>query len=267
MFLKNRMVQLVIAFALGAVVLALPRPEGTQYEIIGDKEKLLAKQVEADFSVLPKTDAKLKGYILEARRPGEAGGTGADLKAAVQAMGLADVEVEYVNGLSPTAHRFLAVLAVLVFLFVLEPVPLPITAIGIGVLLVGTGISGLRDTWAAYMHPVVVFIMCCLIMAIAMEKAELTKRLSHAIARKAGDSVTRFTFMLAMGLGIASSVMHDAAATAIGIATMLPLMRAVGIKPGTNTARFMMLSVPFACSAGGMGTLVGGGRCMVAAAF
>jgi sodium-dependent dicarboxylate transporter 2/3/5 len=61
--------------------------------------------------------------------------------------------------------------------------------------------------------------------------------------------------------------MHDAAAAAIGIATMLPLMRAAGIKPNTNTARFMMLSVPFACSAGGMGTLVGGGRCMVSAAF
>jgi sodium-dependent dicarboxylate transporter 2/3/5 len=61
--------------------------------------------------------------------------------------------------------------------------------------------------------------------------------------------------------------MHDAAATAIGIATMLPLMRASGIEPHTNTAKFMMLSLPFACSCGGMGTLVGGGRCMVAAAF
>ena len=29
----------------------------------------------------------------------------------------------------------------------------------------------------------------------------------------------------------------------------------------------MMLSLPFACSCGGMGTLMGGGRCMVSAAF
>ena len=43
--------------------------------------------------------------------------------------------------------------------------------------------------------------------------------------------------------------MHDAAAAAIGIVTMIPLMRAAGIEPHTNTAKFMMLSLPFACSA------------------
>jgi sodium-dependent dicarboxylate transporter 2/3/5 len=61
--------------------------------------------------------------------------------------------------------------------------------------------------------------------------------------------------------------MHDAAACAIGIVTMLPLMKAAGIEPHSRTAKFMMLSLPFACSCGGMGTLMGGGRCMVAAAF
>ena len=48
---------------------------------------------------------------------------------------------------------------------------------------------------------------------------------------------------------------------------MPPLMRAAGIEPHTKTAKFMMLSLPFACSCGGMGSLIGGGRCMVAAAF
>ena len=56
-----------------------------------------------------------------------------------------------------------------------------------------------------------------LILAIALEKAELTERLSHAIAKRAGTSVIKFTFMLSIGLGLASGVMHDAAATAIGI--------------------------------------------------
>ena len=44
-------------------------------------------------------------------------------------------------------------------------------------------------------------------------------------------------------------------------------MPAVGIEPHTNTAKFMMLSLPFACSCGGMGSLIDGGRCMVSAAF
>jgi solute carrier family 13 (sodium-dependent dicarboxylate transporter), member 2/3/5 len=179
----------------------------------------------------------------------------------------AGIEVGYVDGLSPKAFRFLALLVALIFLFVVEPIPLEITAIMIGVLLVAFRIVDLTEAWATYMHPVVVFIMCCLIFAIALEKAELTERLSHAVAKRAGTSVTRFTFLLAVSLGLASTVMHDAAATAIGIATMIPLMRAAGIQPNTNTARFMVLSLAFACSCGGMGTLVGGGRNMVAAAF
>ena len=77
----------------------------------------------------------------------------------------------------------------------------------------------------------------------------------------------RFTFIICIGLGLASSFMHDAAACAIGIVTMVPLMRAAGIEPHSRTAKFMMLSLPFACSCGGMGSLIGGGRCMVSAAF
>jgi sodium-dependent dicarboxylate transporter 2/3/5 len=158
-------------------------------------------------------------------------------------------------------------LAALVFLFIVEPIPLEITAILIGVFLVIMGVADAKDAWAPYMHPVVVFVMCCLIFAIALDRAGITKRLGYSIIKKAGTSVTRFTFIIAIGLGLASSIMHDAAACAIGIVTMLPMMRAAGIEPHTRTARFMMLSLPFACSAGGMGTLVGGGRNMVAAAF
>ena len=77
-------------------------------------------------------------------------------------------------------------------MFVFEPVPLQITALCIGVLLVLTGVSSLKDAWAAYMHPVVVFIMSCLIYAIALERVGITKRMGYDIARKAGDSVTRF---------------------------------------------------------------------------
>ena len=142
-----------------------------------------------------------------------------------------------------------------------------ITAILIGVFLVVMQIVDVKTAWAPYMHPVVVFIMCCLIFAIALDKAGITKRLGHFIVAKAGTSVTKFTFIISVGLGLASSFMHDAAAVSIGIVTMLPLMRSAGIEPHSRTAKFMLISLAFACSCGGMGTLVGGGRTMVSAAF
>jgi len=267
MFLKSKSFQLVLAIGIGLIVLALPRPEGTRFRIVGDVERRLLSHVSEDFSLATSDQKEKKGYLVEAKKPGSPNGTAKYLESKSAELKLQGVEVEYVNGLSPKAKRFLAVLALLIFLFVAEPIPLEITAVCIGVFLVGTGVSDLKEAWGSYMHPVVVFIMCCLIFAIALDKAELTRRLGIYIVRKAGTSVTRFTFIIAVGLGLASTVMHDAAACAIGIVIMLPLMRAAGIEPYTNTAKFMMLSLPFATSCGGMGTLIGGGRCMVSAAF
>ena len=269
MFFKSNGFKLCIGLFLGIIVIFLPRPEGTKFKITGDKEALLHTKVETTFKNITDENSPKKdgSYIIEAISPGSSNATAAYLEAEIRQHSLKGVEVSYVDGLPPKAKRFLAVLVVLVFLFIVEPIPLEITAVLIGVSLVAMGITDTKNAWAPYMHPVVIFIMCCLIFAISLDKAGLTKRLGYFIIRKAGTSVTRFTFILSISLGLASSFMHDAAACAIGIITMLPLMRAVGIDPHTNTARFMMLSLPFACSCGGMGTLVGGGRCMVSAAF
>ncbi len=267
MFLKSKWFQLGVAAAICLVVLLLPRPEGTRFTIKGDGNHVFLRHIEDNFKIVGKADDPAKGYTVEVKSPRDFKSPGKYLRQTADRLNLKDLQVDYVDGLSPKAKRFLAVLAMLIFLFVAEPIPLEITAICIGVFLVVMGIGDVKDAWAPYMHPVVVFIMCCLIFAIAMGKAGLTKRMGYFITRRAGNSVTRFTFIIAISLGLASSFLHDAAACAIGIVTMLPLMRAANIEPHSNTAKFMMLSLPFACSAGGMGTLVGGGRNMVAAAF
>ncbi|MFO7599505.1 MAG: DASS family sodium-coupled anion symporter [Candidatus Desulfacyla sp.] len=265
MIFKSKGFQLGLAFLLGTIVLILPRPEGNKFRITGDLEQRLMPLIEQNFKLV--SEEKDKSYVVEAKAPGAKESTVAFLKEKTKGLGVEGLDVSYVNGLSPKAMRFLAVLVVLVFLFIIEPIPLEITAILIGVFLVLMGVADVKEAWAPYMHPVVIFIMCCLIFAISLDKAGLTKRLGYFIVKKAGNSVVKFTFIISMGLGISSSFMHDAAACAIGIITMIPLMRAVGIEPHTNTAKFMMLSLPFACSCGGMGTLIGGGRCMVSAAF
>ena len=267
MFFKNKQFQLYLAFALGIIVLLLPRPEGTQFKVTGDGNRLLLQNISRHFILVPAKMEKAGEYIVEAINPKSPESTARFLSDMAARLKIEGVRVDYVNGLSPRAKRFLAILVVLLFLFVAEPIPLEITAACIGVLLVIMGISDAKSAWAPYMHPVVVFIMCCLIFAISLEKAGITKRIGYFIIKKAGTSVVRFTFVISISLGIASAFMHDAAACAIGIVTMLPLMTAAGIEPHTNTARFMMLSLPFACSSGGMGSLIGGGRCMVAAAF
>ena len=267
MFYKTNEFKLCVAVLIGVIVFLLPRPEGTQFRITGDTGQILLQNVAEHFAIMPDGKTDTASYILKATAPGSLEASAKFLTQKARDVNLDTVTVGYVDGLSPKAKRFLAILSVLVILFVVEPIPLEITAVCIGVFLVVMQITDVKTAWAPYMHPVVIFIMCCLIFAISLEKAGLTKRLGYFIIKKAGNSITRFTFIISIGLGLASSFMHDAAACAIGIVTMLPLMRAVGIEPHTKTAKFMMLSLPFACSCGGMGTLVGGGRCMVSAAF
>jgi len=262
---KSKWFQLAIAVAIGIIVMLLPRPEGTRFKVSGENIQALAPLLDQAFRIEPGTGEQ--ELILNARNPGEPDGTAAFILSKIAAADLKGIEIRYVDGMSPKAKRLLAIMVVLLFLFIVEPIPLEATAICIGVLLVVTGVGDFKSVWAAYMHPVVVFIMSCLIFAISLEKAGITMRIGYFIVRKSGNSVTRFTFILTIGLGISSMFMHDAAACSIGIVTMLPLMRAAGIEPHTNTARFMMLSLPFAASCGGMGSLIGGGRCMVAAAF
>lgn len=267
MIFSKKGFQLGLALLLGIVVLLLPRPEGTMFDIKGDPDKAFFNDISQTFTVVDNGQQNGAAYRVKAIDPKGMSAGGETLKKIADDLNLTDIEITYVDGLSAKSKRFLAVLVVLVVLFLLEPIPLEITAICIGVFLVIMGITDVKEAWAPYMNPVVVFIMCCLIFAISLEKSGLTKRLGYYIIGKAGTSITKFTFILAISLGYASTFMHDAAACAIGIVTMLPMMRAAGIEPHSNTAKFMMLSLPFACSCGGMGTLMGGGRCMVSAAF
>ncbi len=267
MWFKSKWFLLGLAVIFGIIVMLLPRPEGTRFKISGDADRILLQQIGDDFELVENPKNAAGPYTVALRPSASVATPGLYLQDLAGKLNLKKVQIDYVDGLSPKAKRFLAILVVLVFLFIAEPIPLEITAICIGVFIVVMGVGDVKEAWAPYMHPVVVFIMCCLIFAISLDKVGITKRMGYFIVRRAGNSITKFTFIITISLGYASCFMHDAAACAVGIVTMLPLMRAAGIEPNSNTAKFMMISLPFACSAGGMGTLVGGGRCMVAAAF
>jgi len=184
MILKNKGIQLCIALLLGIIVILLPRPEGIQFKIVGDDGRAFLPEISEYFQLVPDTKKHVTYYIVKAKNPGSKESTAAFLEKKALDLKMAGLEIKYVDGLSPKAKRFLAILAVLVFLFIVEPIPLEITAICIGVFLVIMRITDVKSAWAPYMHPVVVFIMCCLIFAISLDKAGLTKRLGHFIVKK-----------------------------------------------------------------------------------
>ena len=171
------------------------------------------------------------------------------------------------EGLTAEGHRFLALLISLIILFLTEALPLPVTMGGAGAMIIMLRIGELEQVWEAYAHPVVFFVIGCLMLANIAEQVGLTRRLGNLLLKYCGNNVVKFSFFACYLFGIASGFMHDVSAVTLGLMSLLPLMRAAEIKPGSNTGKFLLISMAFCCSAGGMGTLAGGGRNMVAVAF
>ncbi len=171
------------------------------------------------------------------------------------------------EGLSVEGHRFLSLLVTLIILFLTEALPLPVTMGGVGAMIVLFNIGELQQVWTAYAHPVVFFVIGCLMLANIAEQVGLTRRLGGFLLKHCSNNVVKFSFFSSVVFGIASGFMHDVSAVTLGLMALLPLMRAAEIKPGSNTGKFLVISLAFSCSAGGMSTLVGGGRNMVAVAF
>jgi sodium-dependent dicarboxylate transporter 2/3/5 len=166
MWFKSKWFLLGLAVIFGIIVMLLPRPEGTRFKISGDADRILLQQIGNNFELVEDSKNPAGPYTVALRPSASVATPGLYLQNLAGKLNLKKVQIDYVDGLSPKAKRFLAVLVVLVFLFIAEPIPLEITAICIGVFIVVMGVGDVKDAWAPYMHPVVVFIMCCLIFAI-----------------------------------------------------------------------------------------------------
>lgn len=166
------------------------------------------------------------------------------------------------EGLTREGLIVLTMSAVATILFITEPVPLPTVAllIVIGeVLLLGMDSSKVARS---LMSDSVLFIMGSLMIAVAVVKQKLDKRLAFMIVRFTG---TR-TVNVCMGVSLVSGVL----ASFIGEHTVAAMMLPVGITLITLTsedsgdvrklAAVLLFSISYGASIAGIGTPSGGAR-------
>ena len=84
MLFKTKGFQLCLAFALGIVVLLLPRPDGSKFRITGDGDRALLQHVDRHFTLISEGADRTKGYALEAKNPGSREGSGVFLASKVK---------------------------------------------------------------------------------------------------------------------------------------------------------------------------------------
>ena len=164
--------------------------------------------------------------------------------------------------LTPEGHRLLALLTFVVFLWVSEAVPIGATALLAGAGLIFLNIQPAQAAWAPFASPAVMFVLMIIMFGVVLNEVGLANRIMYNLLKFAGTRVKRLSLILAIGCTLTSTVFHDATITVIMVFAFVPVFMSMGMQPGQGhrLPLFFMLLIPLASSAGGFGTLLGGGR-------
>ncbi|MFZ5608750.1 MAG: SLC13 family permease [Pseudomonadota bacterium] len=166
------------------------------------------------------------------------------------------------EGLGRDGQTVLVMAAVAVILFVTEPVPLPTVALMIvagEVLLLGIDSS---DAAKSLMNDSVLFIMGSLMLAVAVVKQKLDKRIAYVIVRFTGTKTVNVCFGISLASGVMASVIgeHTVAAMMLPVALTLVTLTSDDAKAVRPLAAVLLFSISYGCSIAGIGTPSGGAR-------
>ena len=148
----------------------------------------------------------------------------------------------------------LGLLGFVVVLWVTGAVPLFVTSLMVPVVLVVARVGSANDALAPFFHPVIALFFGGFLMAEAMKRVQLDRRVAITLVASAGrHPVTLFAAMLAVSAFL-SMWMSNTAATAV----LIPIALAVTapLKSG-GYRKACVLGIAFAATTGGVGSAIG----------
>lgn len=181
-----------------------------------------------------------------------------------------DSDDSAVIGAARGMQMTLAILSLMVIWWVTEAVPIPVTALLPGLLLPLFHVASLRDgrvavydataAFASYANPVIYLFLAGFLLAGAMRKCGLDRRITLALLSQRWITRSPATILLAMMATTAylSMWISNTAAAALMLPIALMVLDQLGQRPGQS--RFgtsMMLGVAWSASIGGIATIVG----------
>lgn len=159
--------------------------------------------------------------------------------------------------LEPAAHRLAAIFGAILILWLSEAVHIAATALLIAPLLVVCDVAAPKDAFKHYADPLLYLFVGGFIIAEAMRKHGLDRRIAKAIvgSRWVRGVPVRARIALIVASLALSMWISNTAATAI--LTPICLGMAGPPKPDDRAATGSLLAIAFGCSISGLGTVVG----------
>ncbi len=173
------------------------------------------------------------------------------------------------EGLTPTGMRALTLVIVVFIFFITEPIPLPGVALFIAIGQVLLGLERPTAVAQSFMSDSVFFIMGSLMIATALVKQNLDKRIALAIVKMTGPSVHRIVFALVAFSALLASFIgeHTVAAMMLPVGAALINYTNRDWRKIRNLSTLILLSIAYGAMVAGAGTPSGGARNAIMLAY
>jgi sodium-dependent dicarboxylate transporter 2/3/5 len=168
------------------------------------------------------------------------------------------------SGFEGTSWQVLGLVGWMALWWALEAIPLAATALLPIIIVPLLGVPDARTVLAEYANPSVLLLLGGFLVALAMERWQLHRRMAFAIMLKVGTDPRRLVLGMMLATGFISMWVSNTSSAlmmlpvAIAIASMTAPIGAAS--PGRDLAHFtaaLLLAVAYGATIGGMGTLIG----------
>lgn len=172
------------------------------------------------------------------------------------------------EGLSAEAQRTIALLVIVIYFWVTEVFPLPVTALAAGAGLVLLRIhEDPNRAFAPYAEDTVFFILGSLILAEAIGKSGADKAIASSILRRIGRNKDLLLLGIIAITSFFAMLISDHAVAAIMLTIVLAIIRNMDLRKDVELRRALLMAVAFGANISGLATPSGGARNAVAIGY
>jgi solute carrier family 13 (sodium-dependent dicarboxylate transporter), member 2/3/5 len=162
-------------------------------------------------------------------------------------------------GMPIAAWRTTALLVLMATWWMSQALPLTATALIPFLAFPLFGIMSATDSAAAYYSPILFLVLGGAIIALAIERTGLHRRLALAIVTRGGSSPAAMLLAFMVATATISLIVSNTATTLIMMPIAIAVLKAARVEEGHTEgfAGALAMGIAFAASIGGLGTLVG----------